>query len=65
MKLAITIVFYCMAIAIALGVLYGPLRRAVDPKQEHGARVIVPLIAVAIIFIIVSKEYPRFCKRLG
>ena len=50
MRLAIMIALYCGAIAVSLGILYGPLRRTIDPKKEHRGRIVIPLLLLAAIY---------------
>ncbi len=48
MRLTIMIALYAAAILAAVGVLFGPLRRAVDPERKHPLRVAVPILIVLI-----------------
>ena len=50
MRLTIMIALYCVAVIIALLVLYGPLRRAIDPQKQYLGRVILILVVLAALF---------------
>ncbi len=50
MKLAILIVIYSAIEALGLWLLYGPLRRAVDPEKQHAARAILPTAVIGVLY---------------
>ena len=50
MKLAILILIYSAIEALGLWLLYGPLRRAVDPVKKHAARAVIPTVLVGILY---------------
>lgn len=50
MKLTIMIIIYTLGTAAALALLYGLLRRALDPEHEHPARIILPILIALALF---------------
>ena len=60
MKLTIMLTIYILSVALALAVLYGPLRRALDPDRTRPGRLVLPLLipAVAFAFPVVGALVP-------
>ena len=60
MRLISMIILYCVAVGIALAILYGPLRRSIDPQKQHPGRaaVIVLLLAGLLSFPLIGALVP-------
>ena len=50
MKLTIMIAIYAATELLGLSLLYGPLRRVLDPEKKHAGRVLWPLLILGILF---------------
>lgn len=50
MKLIIIFIVYALMVIISLGLLYGPLRRALDPKYKNPALTVFIMILVTALF---------------
>ena len=50
MRLTILIIIYSAIEALGLWLLYGPLRRAVDPARKHAARAVIPTALIGILY---------------
>lgn len=50
MKLTIMMTIYIVGTLLALLLLWLPLRRVMDPEKKHPRRVLIPILAVAVLF---------------
>lgn len=51
MKLAIMITIYLATVILGLAILYGPLRKTLDPGREHAGRAAIPVAILGILLL--------------
>lgn len=51
MKLIIMMAIYLAVELLGLAILYGPLRKCLDPEHRHAGRAVIPVVIIGIIFL--------------
>ena len=51
MKLTIMILIYLFAVILALSIVYGPLRKALDPEHRHATGTMIVSVVLGILFM--------------
>ena len=51
MKLIIMMAIYLAVELLGLAILYGPLRKCLDPEHRYVGRAVIPVVIIGIIFL--------------